>query len=132
MSIVFGAFVGEQRSHLLLLVDQLQRQMDHFLIIITTHFDGVSLIDILDKLVVLTKDNVCLVEASIEPTKDIKPINLLSISVQVYVQSVSNICSFDNNCFESFFDFQTSLSLYITIESDLDRVGGVNYLFHAY
>ena len=83
MSIVFGAFVGEQRSHLLLLVDQLQRQMDLFFIIITIHFDGVSLIDILDKLVVLTKDNVCLVEASIEKTKDFFSINPLSISVQI-------------------------------------------------
>ena len=71
MGIVFGAFVPEQRSHFLILVDQLQRQMDHLISSITPHCDGVSLFDLLDKPVVLTKDNVCLVEASIEDTKDI-------------------------------------------------------------
>ena len=108
MGIVVGAFVPEQRSHFLILVDQLQRHVDHLIILITIHFDGVSLFDLLDKLVVLTKDNVCLVEASIEPTKDIKPINLLSISVQENVQTASHKCSFDNNCLASFFGYQIS------------------------
>ena len=105
MRIVVGAFVPEQRSHFLILVYQLQRQVDHLLIIITLHFDGVSLFDLLDKLVVLTKDNVCLVEASIEMTKDIIVSNILSISVQSNEHLVFDKCSFDSNCLESFFDF---------------------------
>ena len=80
MRIVFGAFVGEQRSNLLLVVNQLQRQIYHLIITTTLNFNGVSLFDLLDKLVVLTKDNVCLVEASTEKTKDIIVTNLLSIS----------------------------------------------------
>ena len=108
MRIVFGAFVAEQRSHLLLLVNQFQRQVDHLIIIITRHFDVVSLSDLLYKLVVLTKDNVCLVEASIETTKDIIVSNLLSISVQTNEQYAFDICSFDYYSLESFFDLQIS------------------------
>ena len=130
MRMVVRAFVPEQRSHFLILVDQLQRHVDH-LIIITIHIDDVSLFDLLDKLVVLTKDNVCLVQASIETTKDIIFINILSISVQLNVHQAFDKCSFDNNCLESFFDFQISFESIFTTESDLDGVREGNYLFHA-
>ena len=131
MSIVLRAFVHEQGSHLNLRVNQFQRQVDHLIIIITLHFDGVSLFDLLDKLVVLTKDNVCLVQASIETTKDIIFINILSISVQLNVHQAFDKCSFDNNCLESFFDFQISFESIFTTESDLDGVGGVKDLLLA-
>ena len=108
MRIVLRAFVPEQRSHFLIVVEQLQRQVDHLISHLTLHFDGVSLFDLLDKLVVLTKDNVCLVEASIEMTKDTLISNLLSISEQVDEHHAFDICSFDSNCLESFFDFQIS------------------------
>ena len=104
--------------------------MDH-LIINTIHFDGVSLFDLLDKLVVLTKDNVCLVKASIEVAKDIIFSNLLSISVHVNVHTAFNECSFDSNCLESFFDLQSSFGSSFIIESDLDGVRGVHHLFLA-
>ena len=48
--------------------------------------NDVSRLDSFDKAVVFIKDNVCLVEAFIELAKDIKDMNMLSISVQVKEQ----------------------------------------------
>ena len=131
MSIVFGAFVGERRSHLLLLVNQFQSQVDHLAIILTTHFDGVSLFDLLDKVIVLIKDNVCLVKASIKVAKNIIGSKILSISDQRNVHAVFDDCSFDNNCLASLFGYQFSLVSSFTTESNLDGVITDNHLFLA-
>ena len=81
MGIVVGAFVPEQRSHFLIVVEQLQSQVDHFIsIAIQTNF--VSFFCLRNYPVVFTKNNVCLVEASIEFIKGYITTYCFSISVQ--------------------------------------------------